>query len=518
MIPVQKSKRKKRRYVWPITNRMILMVALGVIEFLLLYNVFHYFQSKAPWIEEALNLASAVIILLLVTRSKHLSSDMLWILLIVLMPVFGTAMYLFLSGNLFISGTFRSIQESTLDARKYFKQDPEVLEEMCNENPELKGQFRYLAESSKAPFYRNEGFEYYPSGEAGFPRMLEELRKAEKFIFLEYFIVEEGEMWFSILDILEEKAAQGVDVRVMYDDLGSIGTLPPSYVHELEKKGIKAITFNRINPILNIIMNHRDHRKIMVIDGKVAFSGGINLADEYINQKERFGYWKDNVMMVKGEAVWSYTVLFLTNWNALRKEDTDYTKFKAEFKPVKKHDGYVSAYGETPFDDDLTSQNVYLNIINQANDYVYIATPYLIVDTEMLNALILAAKRGVDVRIITPGIPDKKIVWFITRSFYSQLVEGGVKIYEYTPGFIHSKVFVSDDVTATVGTINLDYRSLYLHFENGTYLYGSKKVLEVKDDMVKTIEESHRMEKKECDQGVVWTLVVSIIRLFAPLM
>ena len=294
--------------------------------------------------------------------------------------------------------------------------------------------------------------------------------------------------------------------------------LPPSYVHELEKKGIKAITFNRINPILNIIMNHRDHRKIMVIDGKVAFSGGINLADEYINQKERFGYWKDNVMMVKGEAVWSYTVLFLTNWNALRKEDTDYTKFKAEFKPVKKHDGYVSAYGETPFDDDLTSQNVYLNIINQANDYVYIATPYLIVDTEMLNALILAAKRGVDVRIITPGIPDKKIVWFITRSFYSQLVEGGVKIYEYTPGFIHSKVFVSDDVTATVGTINLDYRSLYLHFENGTYLYGSKKVLEVKDDMVKTIEESHRMEKKECDQGVVWSLVVSIIRLFAPLM
>jgi cardiolipin synthase len=256
----------------------------------------------------------------------------------------------------------------------------------------------------------------------------------------------------------------------------------------------------------------------MVIDGKVAFSGGINLADEYINQKKRFGYWKDNVMMVEGEAVWSYTVLFLTNWNALRKEDTDYTKFKAEFKPAKKHDGYVSAYGETPFDDDLTSQNVYLNIINQANDYVYIATPYLIVDTEMLNALILAAKRGVDVRIITPGIPDKKIVWFITRSFYSQLVEGGVKIYEYTPGFIHSKVFVSDDVTATVGTINLDYRSLYLHFENGTYLYGSRKVLAVKDDMVKTIEESHRMEPKECDQGVVWTLVVSIIRLFAPLM
>jgi len=266
--------------------------------------------------------------------------------------------------------------------------------------------------------------------------------------------------------ILKEKVSQGLDVRVMYDDMGTIHSLPTSYANMLESEGIKCVRYNKINPFLGAVMNHRDHRKIMVIDGTVAFSGGMNLADEYINQKMVFGHWKDNVIRVKGEAVWSYTVLFLTNWNAIRKTDDDYTVFKLD--SVTQHlDGYISPYGETPFDGENTGQNVYMNILNRANEYVYICTPYLIIDTELENALILAAKRGVDVRIITPGIPDKKIVWNITRSFYRNLIDGGVKIYEYTPGFIHGKVFVSDDIVATVGTINLDYRSLYLHFENG---------------------------------------------------
>ncbi|MBO7676472.1 MAG: cardiolipin synthase, partial [Erysipelotrichaceae bacterium] len=340
---------------------------------------------------------------------------------------------------------------------------------------------------------------------------------AKKFIFIEYFIIETGYMWNSILEILEEKAKEGLDVRVMYDDLGSFFLLPASYFRQLEEKGIKCLPFNRINPYLNIIINHRDHRKIMVIDGKVAFSGGVNLADEYINYIERFGKWKDNIIMIKGEAVWSFTVMFLTHWNAIRDTDTDFEKFTVRTNS-RKSDGYIAPYGETPLDKENSSQNIYLNILNQAQDYCYIYTPYLIIDTEMINALILCAKRGVDIRIITPGIPDKKVVFSITRSYYRQLVEGGVKIFEYTPGFVHSKVFVSDDILATVGTVNLDYRSLYLHFENGAYIFGSEKIAEIRDDLVGAMEEGHEVSLKECKYNVIKEFALSVLRLFAPMM
>jgi cardiolipin synthase len=303
----------------------------------------------------------------------------------------------------------------------------------------------------------------------------------------------------------------------MYDDLGSFMTLSASYAKKLEEKGVKCISFNRINPILGIIMNHRDHRKIMVIDGKVAFSGGVNLADEYINVKVIHGHWKDNIIRITGPAVWSYTVMFLTHWNALRPEDEDFTKYKVE--PLAGEiDGYIAPYGETPLDTEITAQNIYMGILNQAEDYCYIMTPYLIIDTELINALILAAKHGVDVRMITPGVPDKKLVWEITKSYYRQLVEGGVKVYEYTPGFVHAKVFVSDDYAATVGTVNLDYRSLYLHFENGTYLYNSKKVLEVRDDFLRTQEKCRLVTLEETKNGLFKELLLAVLRLFAPLM
>ena len=324
-------------------------------------------------------------------------------------------------------------------------------------------------------------------------------------------------MWNSILEILEEKARQGVDVRVMYDDLGSFFLLPVNYARTLEEKGIKCMPFNKINPILNIIINHRDHRKIMVIDGKVAFSGGINLADEYINRIHPYGKWKDNVIMVKGEAVWSYTVMFLTHWNALRPSDEDFYKYQVKSR-IRKQDGYIAPYGETPLDTEMSSQNIYLNIINQAKDYCYIFTPYLIIDTEMINALILCAKRGVDVCLVTPGIPDKKMVYSITRSFYRQLIEGGVRVVEYTPGFVHSKVFVADDIVATVGTINLDYRSLYLHFENGTYLYDCEVIKQIKDDLLESIKEGHEVTYSESIRPLIHEFLMSVLRLFAPLM
>ena len=305
----------------------------------------------------------------------------------------------------------------------------------------------------------------------------------------------------------------------MYDDMGSLNTLPASYTRQLEKKGIKAVSFNRISPVINTIMNHRDHRKILVIDGKVAFSGGANLADEYINEKVIHGHWMDNIICVKGNAVWSYLVTFLTNWNALRHEDEDYAVFKnKEMIDESNFDGYIAPYAETPLDEELTGQSVYEDILNSANRYVYIMTPYLIIDSEMTNTLIHTAKKGVDVRIIMPGIADKQIVHDIGTSYYAQLIQGGVKIYEYEPGFVHSKVFVSDDIYATVGTINLDYRSLYLHFENGTLLYHSKHVMNIKQNFEETLKHCKQMNLKDTHVNIVKGLFLSIIRIFSPLL
>ncbi len=496
-----------------------ILVALAAIALQLFINISiaTWLKDKIAWIEAALHLLSVIITLMIIKHSRHLSSDVLWIILINVFPIPGTILYLFLGADLILSKTYRAIRQSTEDSMRYYSQDPKVMEELKKRSPALYGQFSYISQANGYPFYRNTAFDYYPLGEDGFPVMLEELKKAEKFIFLEYFIIEHGQMWDSILEILEEKAKQGVEVRVMYDDLGSFFVLPGSYAASLEEKGIKCIPFNRISLFLNIVINHRDHRKLMIIDGKVAFSGGINLADEYINAIRKFGVWKDNVIRIKGEAVWSYTVMFLSHWNALRKEDRTFLAYRST-AVKEKEDGYIAPYSETPLDNEVYAQNIYLNIINQATDHCYISTPYLIIDTEMINALIMAAKRGVDVRIITPGIPDKKMVYIITRSYYGQLIEGGVRIYEYDPGFVHAKVFEADSKIATVGTVNLDYRSLYLHFENGTYLYGSRKIRQIRNDLESMMKEGHEVSMNEARNGPIKEFFLSILRLFAPMM
>ena len=506
-----------KRYIQNSLGRILVILVAAVIEVFVLVSAFVWFYDKAAWITLVLSISGIVITLGIIKNSRHLSFDVVWIVLILLFPISGAIVYLFLGADLLISGTFKKIRRATEEAFKYYPRDNGVLQLAKEEYPQAKGQFEYISTNTGFSFYKNRDFKYYGLGELGFPKMLQELRKAERFIFLEYFIIDEGTMWGSILEILEEKASQGVDVRVMYDDLGSFFLLPVNYFKTLENKGIKCVPFNRINPILNIIINHRDHRKIMVIDGKVAFSGGINLADEYINRIHPYGKWKDNVIMIKGEAVWSYTVMFLTHWNALKPTDVDFNEFRVKTRS-RKEDGYIAPYGETPLDDEMSSQNIYLNILNGAREYCYIFTPYLIIDTEMINTLILTAKRGVDVCLVTPGIPDKRIVFSITRSYYRQLIEGGVRIIEYTPGFVHSKVFVADDVVATVGTINLDYRSLYLHFENGTYIYGSKVIEEIRDDLLEAMEEGHEISLEESKRPFLYEFVMAFLRLFAPLM
>ncbi len=516
-------------------------ILVVLVELLSLMLLFIELRPYLGYLELGLRFLSVFIILAIVSYSKHPSSDQMWVILILLMPVGGVLGYLFLEVlDRFDSKTYTGLTKETKTAWKYYTQDSEVWREAMKDE-RLSGQFRYIRESAGYSLYANKQFDYYPLGELGFAAMLEEMKKAEKFIFLEYFIIEAGQMWDSMLAVLRDKVKDGVEVRLIYDDLGSINTLPAKYAEMLEAEGIKAQAFNRVNPFISGLMNHRDHRKIMVIDGKAAFSGGINLADEYINRKLVYGHWKDNCIRVKGEAVWSYTVLFLTTWNALRHEDRDYTKFKAyhaedslpmddegdekaaggetsaEVLP-ESTDGYIAPYGESPLDDVLTSQDIYMNILNSAREYCYIITPYLIIDADLSNALILAAQRGVDVRIITPGIPDKRIVWHITKSYYYNLIRGGVKIYEYTPGFPHAKVFVSDDIVATVGTINLDYRSLYLHFENGTALFRSKKVLDVKKDFLNTCMVSHAVTEQESAPKPVSGFIFMALRVFAPLM
>ena len=499
-------------------SRMLILIILILLEASFLSGLIKY--VPADWmtmIEAVLRVLSLFVVLFIISYSRHLSSDLMWIVVILVAPVGGILVWLFLEVmSRFDSKIYKDIQKETEQAKTYFQQDPKILLEAAADS-DLAGQYRYLHDSSGFAIYPNTGFQYYGLGELGWKAMLTDLQDAKEFIFLEYFIIEPGTMWDAIHSILKEKAAKGVVVRVLYDDMGSLNTLPGNYWKSLKKEGIDAVAFNRIHPIINGIMNHRDHRKIMVIDGKVAYSGGINLADEYINVKTIHGHWKDNVIRITGEAVWSYTVLFLTNWNACTHEDSDYRRWKRD-AVTGESDGFIVPYGETPLDNRLTGQDVYLNILNNAKRYCYIFTPYLIIDTDMTNALILAVQRGVDVRIITPGVPDKKIIWRITRSYYPNLLDGGVKIYEYTPGFDHAKVFVSDDEVATVGTINLDYRSLYLHFENGTALFRSREITAIRDDFLEAQKVSHQIVPKDIQSGFFRTFFYLVVRIFAPMM
>lgn len=495
-----------------------LLIIGTCILFQLIFTILFLFEFSEQFaaIHTILMLLSVFIVLGIIKKGKNLSSKIPWLILIPLFPILGTLLYLIIGHSLYNSKILRKISKSIKKSMGYLKQNKDVLNEL--KDTDIYGQVKYISDYAKYPIYNNSEVKYFPLGEIAFEAMLDELKKAKKFIFIEYFIIGEGFMWQSILDILEEKVAQGVDVRVIYDDVGSIGTLKWNYDKYLKSKGIKCVCFNKLKPIAEVIMNSRDHRKIMVIDGNVAFSGGINLADEYINKKQRFGHWKDNGIMIKGEAVWNFTNIFLEIWNAYYEEKTNYKEFYPTIKEEFSNCGYVAPYGENPLDDESVGENIYLNILNQAQDYVYVFTPYLIIDTEMISALTLASKRGVDVRIITPGIPDKKTVYSLTKSYYEMLINDGIKIYEYTPGFIHSKVFVCDDKVATVGTLNLDYRSLYLHFECGVFIYNSDVIQDIKNDAIDTFEKSHLIDKKECRVNFFRGIFNAILRLFAPLL
>lgn len=495
-------------------KRAIIVIIGVLLQFGFAISIQLFFREHIAIIGIIYELLSVLIVLKILKDSTRISNDLPWIILILLFPIFGTILLITLSSNYARSKLLKNIFKSEKEYQQYLNQDIKIRKEIDENDLD---NLKYIVDRSKYPVTKNNKITYYDYGEKFYPELLKELNKAEKFIFLEYFIINKGQMWDGILKILKEKASQGVEVRILYDDMGSIAMLSTKYPNELKKMGIKCIPFNKVSPFKGIFMNNRDHRKMTIIDGKVAFSGGVNLSDEYININSKLGIWKDNGIKIEGDAIWNLTIMFLTMWNANVKEDKDILKFKYEFKNTDKIDGYVVPYGVAPLHEDLIGEDVYINIINSAKKYLYIMTPYLIIDTDMTNALIRAAKRGVDVKIIVPGIPDKKIVYTQTSSFFELLSNGGVKIYKFTKGFVHSKVYVSDDKRAVVGTINMDYRSLYLHFENGIYMENVKEIKDVKKDMDETLKDCKKLNDKDIKSSIFKSIWQSILRLFAPL-
>ncbi len=493
----------------------LLLLQIAVIVVLLLY------RSKNSWIFNGLMTTVSVIVAVKIIANRTKGAYKLtWVFQILLFPIFGGLFYV-----LFKFQMSRMKYNKRINHYKYITEPLYLLTGNLYKAKDViqkkyLPQVNYLQNFAGFPIYNHTKTQYLPSGEAKFKAMLVELKKAEKYIFLEYFIIESGLMWDSILEILKEKAAQGIDVRLIYDDVGCLFLLPKDYPEQLEAFGIKCIAFNRFNPILSATQNNRDHRKILVIDGKVAFTGGVNLADEYINHIEKYGHWKDAAIQLDGHGAWSFTLIFLEMWYLASNVEEDYEAYY----PWKDHpcnietDGLVQPYSDSPLDDENVGEHVYLQIINNAKEYVYINTPYLVIDDSMVSALCLAAKSGIDVRIITPDKYDKWIVHVTTRSYYRELIKAGVKIYEYTNGFNHGKTFVSDNSIATVGTTNLDFRSLYLHFECGVVLFDNSAIHDIYNDFMKTLDKSRLIKEDDYKGNVLSRLAQDFLRVFAPLM
>lgn len=479
-------KKGKKGIITAVFSRLGLILLLLLVQIIFFTYLFRRFEEFMPHVYSATIVFSVLMALHLLNSSIDPTAKLTWLVVIVAMPAFGGLFYLYTRTDIGHRALKDRVHQLSIRTKNLIPQSPKVINHLKNAAPGVAALARYIRRDGCYPVYENTEVTYFPSGEAKFQEMLVQLEKAQNFIYLEYFIVNEGVMWGQVLEILVRKAAQGVDVRMMYDGTCEFSTLPHDYPELLQQLGIKCKMFAPITPFVSTHYNYRDHRKILVIDGRVSFTGGINLADEYINEIDRFGHWKDTAVMLEGEATRSFTLMFLQMWSL----DEKNPKFKKIMSTptFSRTDaaGFVIPYGDCPLDHDKVGEQVYMDILNRAQKYVHIMTPYLILDGEMENALIYAAERGVDVRLVLPGIPDKKVPYALALTHYTSLLQAGVKIYEYTPGFVHAKVFVSDDREAVVGTINLDYRSLYHHFECATYMYGVKCISDIEADFLDT--------------------------------
>ena len=496
------------------TSRIFIFGILMLFQAVWIGSLASSVVASHVWIKPTLFVISVLVVLWLVSKDENPSYKLSWIILILLFPVFGGLFYLCVGNKKPSRRMRRSIERVLNDIKPHILLDKNQSHQVDDGNVHA---LTYLSDLGFGT-YQNTKTKYYSLGDYAFVDLLHDLKNAKHYIFMEYFIVSQGIMFDTILDILEEKVKEGVEVRFIYDDVGSLTTVPYHFEKKLQKKGIQCLVFNPFVPVLSIALNHRDHRMICVIDGYIGYSGGFNLADEYINADMRFGHWKDTGIRLEGDAVWNLTTMFLSMWNAFKHTDDDYTRFypNVYHENQYENDGYVIPYGDSPLDNEPTGENIYLNMILQAKEEIFIMTPYFIIDDAMTKALILASKKGVKVKIITPGIPDKKAVYRVTRSYYYPLIQEGIEIYEYKPGFLHAKVVLCDHQIATVGTINFDYRSLYLHFECNVLLYKTSTLLDIEKDFKETLSLCRKIDQKHSQR--FRGIYESILRLFAPLL
>lgn len=509
----------KKGLVSIVFSRLGLILVLFLIQVLILLSVFIWFGEFLPEYVGAASVFTVIMVLYLFNCDFDADVKLTWLAVIMVLPVFGIMLLLYTQIDIGHRAIKIRLQQLIKETRGSISQSEEALKGLEKESPESAALVHYIGRTGCYPVYHNTEVTYFPLGEDKFEELLKQLKKAEHFIFLEYFIVQEGLMWGKVLEILAEKALEGVEVRMLYDGTCEFSTLPHDYPKRLQRLGIQCKMFAPLKPLISTHYNYRDHRKILVIDGHTAFNGGVNLADEYINHVEKHGHWKDTAVMLQGEAATSFTLMFLQMWNLDEKvpEFQKYLDYPVE--NAKNAKGYVLPFGDYPLDRDKVGERVYMDILNQSHRYVHIMTPYLILDGEMQAALGFAAERGIDVKIILPGIPDKKIPYALAKTHYAALLESGVQIYEYTPGFVHAKVFVSDDCKAVVGTINLDYRSLYHHFECATYMCHTPCISDIEKDFQETLAKCRKVTRETIHREK-WTVKVTgcIAKTIAPLL
>lgn len=510
------AKKQKRSIRLPM--RVIIVALLLLLQIALILVAISVLAIRTAWVYAFFNIISAITVFAIVINNENPSLKLPWVIFILLFPITGGIVYILWGGSHTLPHMKARFCAAEARQQAFLHHNEDVAATLRAAQPMYYRQSQYLANSSGYPVYSDTSLEYHSPCDAGFDRVLEEIEMASSYIFIEFFILAEGQMWNKIYSILKRKAAQGVEVRVMFDDFGSVARQYRGFVNKLREDGIKVSVFNPLRPSVDVFMNNRNHRKVIIIDGKTAVSGGFNIGDEYVNWNMRLGHWMDNVLILKGEAVRSFIVMFCSMWNFTCKKDKlsaeDYFAYNDR---VGK--GFVQPYGDGPLNNENPAEGVYLKMIENATDYVYITTPYLILDHEMETALILAARSGVDVRIITPKIRDKWYVHPVTQSFYQPLLDAGVRIYEYTPGFIHSKIFVSDDTVATVGTVNMDFRSFYYHFECGVWMCDCPAIDDIKEDVLSISVKSEEIDRELWKKRPLkLKLKQAFLRLFAPLM
>lgn len=523
----------KRNALQVIFSRTMLIMILIVVQFAYIIARMYAWAEHINILLGGELIVVAFMMAFILNSKENPSIKLSWCFLVGIFPIFGSVVYLVVRYDLGYRLTQKRISYTETMSRKYLPDQERVLSDLKETDIQTYHIAQYLHKSCGSLTSSNNEVKYFPIGEEMFEEMVKQLESAKEYIYLEYFMIAHGQMWNKILKILVKKAKEGVDVRLLYDGSCSVYLLPYKYPKRIEEMGIKCRMFSPPIPFLSTHYNNRDHRKILVIDGNVAFTGGVNLCDEYINVDSPFGHWKDVGIMLKGDAVYDFTIMFLQMWTATVNKKIEDIQFPNMQKYLSKtrylledfteeeteECGYVIPYADNPVDRENVGENVYIDILNQAKKYVYIMTPYLILDNEMLSAITFAAKRGIDVRIILPHVPDKKTAFVLAQSNYKELLDAGVKVYEYTPGFVHAKVFVSDDERAVVGSVNLDYRSLYWHYECAAYLYCVPAISDIYKDFVETQAMSQEVTFETVKKtGFISKLISYVLKIVAPLM